>query len=812
MDILKFKKGLEENLPKELEKDTFYISTDTKKIRLNDSVWEDNGYLKELIYKNEKVTSLALNVLNDKINILDEVVNENEKMSSLIANDLNKKFNTLSNVLNENENEITNSIQEINLSVEENHNTINELIEIVKENEDVVSNAIVYLNKAIPMPQDENSTVTVNDKQYVYKGEDEKNIVSNLSVVTDENEAKIYAYNWGSGIQEHILPSATHDLSGVMAASDKKNLDRVNEFINEIENLTFDSLIKVTYDELVKLRNDNELIAGMKYRIIDYVTTTSQPNTQSAGHQFDIIVEALSENILSEDAKAIQNENDGYFDESNVEVWKLKYCLDNDTSRFVWAENVTLVNSKNVNIIDTLITDNEFNEPFLPDYYIYIDTAGNNFNRYVPEEDGMRDSDFFIEYGREISPDGLENQLCIYKNDLSNEDYLEGGAEEGIDYADKFFYWGTEEVDGIIYDKWKKSEVDSGWNITEIDGNVFILTQRITTGEINLIEDNKGKGVIYYMKDEWNNECPYDFKNIKFYREEQDNYVFTFSWINENNEVEDLTLRQDLLSDEGFANGTHNNIIKSYYQENDFKPYLVLNDIVFINTYDYEGGIFYGCNSNTFGDDCYSNTFGNDFRYNTFGNDFRYNTFGDGCTHNTFGKYCNSNTFGDDCYSNTFGDGCTYNTFGKYCNSNTFGDDCTYNTFGKYCNSNTFGNDCNYNTFGNNCDWIAFYDDTEYNYKNGKYTYGGEKLDFISNISLGNGCRYLLFYPNLNLGTIGDDNAIKNITVTKGVNGNFGSNGLLTLEIPVTNNEYELKIARNSNGDIKMYCEADLIQ
>jgi len=36
-------------------------------------------------------------------------------------------------------------------------------------------------------------------------------------------------------------------------------------------------------------------------------------------------------------------------------------------------------------------------------------------------------------------------------------------------------------------------------------------------------DENGGKGVIYYMKDEWNNECPYDFKNIKF------NGKFTFS-------------------------------------------------------------------------------------------------------------------------------------------------------------------------------------------------------------------------------------------------------------------------------------------
>lgn len=51
MDILKFKKGLEENLPKELEKDTFYISTDTKKMRLNDAVWEDTENVKSELNK-----------------------------------------------------------------------------------------------------------------------------------------------------------------------------------------------------------------------------------------------------------------------------------------------------------------------------------------------------------------------------------------------------------------------------------------------------------------------------------------------------------------------------------------------------------------------------------------------------------------------------------------------------------------------------------------------------------------------------------------------------------------------------------------
>lgn len=66
MDNIKLKKGLEENLPTILEKDTFYVSTDSKKIRLNDAVWEDTENVKKIINDNEKVTANALNNLNEQ--------------------------------------------------------------------------------------------------------------------------------------------------------------------------------------------------------------------------------------------------------------------------------------------------------------------------------------------------------------------------------------------------------------------------------------------------------------------------------------------------------------------------------------------------------------------------------------------------------------------------------------------------------------------------------------------------------------------------------------------------------------------------
>ena len=76
MDFLKFKKGLEKNLPQNLEKDTFYISTDTKKLRLNDAVWEDTSEIKNIINENEEVTAYALTELYDKTTVKNITYNE----------------------------------------------------------------------------------------------------------------------------------------------------------------------------------------------------------------------------------------------------------------------------------------------------------------------------------------------------------------------------------------------------------------------------------------------------------------------------------------------------------------------------------------------------------------------------------------------------------------------------------------------------------------------------------------------------------------------------------------------------------------
>ena len=99
------------------------------------------------------------------------------------------------------------------------------------------------------------------------------------------------------------------------------------------------NLISITYSALKTLRDNSGLKPGRWYRITDYETTTTQTDTQSAGHVFDVIVLAIATNKLSEEARAIQHAGDTYFDGYNLNAWKIQYCLDNDTFRFSWASS-----------------------------------------------------------------------------------------------------------------------------------------------------------------------------------------------------------------------------------------------------------------------------------------------------------------------------------------------------------------------------------------------------------------------------------------------------------------------------------------
>lgn len=93
----------------------------------------------------------------------------------------------------------------------------------------------------------------------------------------------------------------------------------------------------VTYNELVAMRANSELIPAKWYVITDYVTKVNDPNGEfiSAEHPFAVLVQASLPNELSELARAARTYED-YFENSLLTSWELKYCLDND--RYPWGD------------------------------------------------------------------------------------------------------------------------------------------------------------------------------------------------------------------------------------------------------------------------------------------------------------------------------------------------------------------------------------------------------------------------------------------------------------------------------------------
>lgn len=135
--------------------------------------------------------------------------------------------------------------------------------------------------------------------------------------------------------------TVSNDIFEPYRLNNKQINDMLVDINNDIDELYISKIYtEVTYNQLVNLINNNELIKGGQYRITDYNTTTTQNDTQSANHQFDIIVTADDSNKLNHNAKAIQHINDTYFVGSNLAAWELKYDINNNTSKYIWADNV----------------------------------------------------------------------------------------------------------------------------------------------------------------------------------------------------------------------------------------------------------------------------------------------------------------------------------------------------------------------------------------------------------------------------------------------------------------------------------------
>ena len=532
-----------------------------------------------------------------------------------------------------------------------------------------------------------------------------------------------------------------------------------NDFTDPLKNKleSLNTMIKVTWSELVSLRNNAQLIPGCFYRITDYECTTTQADTRSDGHPFDIIVLALTNNSLSEEARAcLHSPDDNYF--QNI-VQKVTSAS--------WNEGVTL-----------------------EDVEILAYMRSNWEPSYGQELPGTSPSSSLHESA------GVITQLTTFKN----EDGLDVPAmfnpcPEGDASHDCYYvYDGTFTIDGEVYDKWHEYIISDGdfndayyltqnlvtatlvktctpkcnmdaWRLKySLDNNRFryvwahsmsinlelneryyrnpkydenghwawsypgnetdvaytdpnpVVGGTLYTGtysstsntnadRITDVDSSEGKGVIYYMKDEYGNECPYDFKNIIFTN--GGSLGFTFD-----SDKEDATIKSPVA---------YNNVIKENCSSGGFQ--LPFNKIINIYDVDIIGNVFglnstnniidgyntncsynvlkNGCTGNHILGEC--NILGNNCSSNYIGTNSNRNVFADNCSNNNLQVRCSNNTFESDCNSNKLYPDVSYNYFGKRSSNNNLLTNANYTRIGCWSNRNTINANSNKNTIGNNC-------------------------------------------------------------------------------------------------------------
>lgn len=379
--------------------------------------------------------------------------------------------------------------------------------------------------------------------------------------------------------------------------------------------------------------------------------------------------------------------------------------------------------------------------------------------------------------------------------------------------------------------------------------------------------NSSGKGVIYRMIDEYNNDIPYDFKNIMFtaYYEPETytGYYYTFSGLN-GDEILDASVNpypyttidtQNVIIYAGVENNTNANVLKInlfIFPENVLRE--ANNIVIGYNSY---SNTFIGPHSTVYlSHGCRRNVFINkqesvdasNIYLNAYCDD---NKFLDGGFQVILGYNCNENIFMNRAYDVEFGYGCNNNVFRKNVNDLKLGygssknqigtcNRCTIQTYmrdnifeqliickigasfqnnvGNILAQGTIGNFCQNNNFGN----YRFFD----------FTLGEKFQNNIFNIeciglTTGHNVGYNSFIINAEISdtpTLGysriesytrynnfvlseNTPVVKNHKIfVKGSEDNYNN-----IEFEVTDNDYQVNITQNSSGEIKQYCEADLI-
>ena len=104
-------------------------------------------------------------------------------------------------------------------------------------------------------------------------------------------------------------------------------------------------VIHTTYSELVALKSSSSLKPNTEYAIMDYCFTSNQngqiPMTNKGG--FAVVVRTNENGELKHKARAMYGTltEENSFDQRGIERWELMYDIENDTSKYAWADAAT---------------------------------------------------------------------------------------------------------------------------------------------------------------------------------------------------------------------------------------------------------------------------------------------------------------------------------------------------------------------------------------------------------------------------------------------------------------------------------------
>ena len=406
--------------------------------------------------------------------------------------------------------------------------------------------------------------------------------------------------------------------------------------------LEIKDLIEIAWADLKSLRDNSQLRPGKFYRITDYQCTTTQENTSSAGHQFDIIVLALSENTLSEEAFATLHEGDTYFANYKLGAWKLWYCLDNDTNRFAWADNYGIV-------IDNIIYVRNSSSDDITKTYGYVWSNGTT-NRYT-----------------DTASPTTETKAHKFQTGTGGTEYIISSihqeAGKGVIYRmiDEFSNDIPYDFKNILFTK--SGKYTAAYTFTYVDSGV-----------------NKDGSLARAAQECYNNIIKGYYGNSEILK-----LNWTIFYCSEVDTVKNLSVYGNLIGE----NNHDNDFIGYFFHDNTIGNIFNNNSI---------GSLFHG---NRIGVAFHDNTIDSSFQNNIIGNSFSNNTIGIGFEVNTIGYYFAYNTTCKSFQNNTIGHHFHHNTIsGELFAANTIGNNFYYNTIDSWFQANSVGNKVSYNVFG----------------------------------------------------------------------------------------------------------------